>query len=435
MSSLRRQTDRKGWGAAMDMVKRLRRKFILVATVAVVIIVAGALGLINTITYMRMESQVESVLAYISQNNGHVPSHSTPTDTGWLGDRDWSSDTPEFSYQTRYFSLLVSAEGYAKDIDISNIAAFTKEEAIQYARTTVAEGKPQGFFKKNRASYGYMITRQDDGDFLIVIMDCTRDVAAVQSFMRYSLWFGFGCIVLYVIILAAMCNLAIKPFIRNMESQKRFITNAGHELKTPIAIISANTEALELISGKSQWTENILKQVQRLSKLINDLIILSKMDEQKQELIWEHISVSDIASAIAESFQTVAADQEKTLQCDISPDIYVRSDSKRLYTLINILVDNAVKYCDDKGVITVAVTAVKKQKGAVVSISNTYADGEHMDYSHFFERFYRGDESHNSKKSGYGIGLSMAQELTQLLKGKINVFYKAGTITFTVRLP
>ena len=417
----------------MDMVKKLRRKFIIIATIGVIIIVTGALGVINTISYMRMEAEVETVLSYISQNDGKVPAFTTSKESSWFGESDWSRNTPEFSYQIRYFSIRVNAEGYAKDINIANIAAFTKEEAIQYARMVVKEGKPEGFFEKNRASYGYMITKKDDGSYLIVIIDCTRDFAAVRTFMRYSLWFGLGCIILYVVILASLCNVAIKPFIRNIENQKRFITNAGHELKTPIAIISANTEALELISGKSQWTENILKQVQRLSKLINDLIVLSKMDEQKQELVIENVNVSDVAAAVADSFQTIVQENKKSLTCHIAPDVYIRSDAKMLYTLINILTDNAVKYCDDGGVIDVSVAAVKK-KGAVIAIANDYADGANTDYSHFFERFYRGDESHNSKKAGYGIGLSMAEELAQLLKGKLAVAYKDGVITFSIKL-
>ena len=417
----------------MDMVKKLRRKFIIIATIGVVIIVTGALGVINTISYMRMEAEVETVLSYISQNDGKVPAFTTSKKSSWFGESDWSRNTPEFSYQIRYFSIRVNAEGYAKDINIANIAAFTKEEAIQYARMVVKEGKPEGFFEKNRASYGYMITKKDDGSYLIVIVDCTRDFAAVRTFMRYSLWFGLGCIILYVVILASLCNVAIKPFIRNIENQKRFITNAGHELKTPIAIISANTEALELISGKSQWTENILKQVQRLSKLINDLIVLSKMDEQKQELVIENVNVSDVAAAVADSFQTIVQESKKSLTCHIAPDVYIRSDAKMLYMLINILTDNAVKYCDDGGVIDVSVAAVKK-KGAVIAIANDYADGANTDYSHFFERFYRGDESHNSKKAGYGIGLSMAEELAQLLKGKLAVAYKDGVITFSIKL-
>lgn len=422
----------------MNMVNKLRRKFILIATIGVVIIVAGALGLINIITYTRMESQVMTVLTYICRNEGHLPQSVGSSDTSWFEEPSWTDDTPEFSYQLRFFSVSVDSNGYAKNINIENIASFTEKEAIEYARTTVKEavelGTMQGFFKKERAIYAYMITPNPDNSYLIVILDCTRDMAAVNSFLRNSLWFGLICIILYVLILIGLCNIAIKPFVQNMENQKRFITNAGHELKTPIAIISANTEALELISGKSEWTENILKQVQRLSKLINDLIVLSKMSEEKQEIQWEDVNVSEVAAAIGESFQPMVDDQGKTLTSQIAESIIIRSDAKRLYTLINIFVDNAVKYCDDKGRIHIAVTAAKKNKGALISISNTYAEGVNMDFSHFFERFYRGDESHNSKKAGYGIGLSMAEELAQLLKGKIQVAYKKDTITFTIQI-
>lgn len=421
----------------MNMIKKLRRKFILIATGAVIVIIAGALGLINAITYMRMENEVESILMYISQNDGYVPAYAPQRMTNnWLLDFDdshWTSDTPEFTYQTRFFSVHVNAEGFAENINIEHIAAFTAEEAIQCARTTVEEGKPQGFFKKDRATYAYLITKHDDGSYLIVIMDCTRDVAAVKAFLRNSAWFGFACIVLYVLILLSLCNWAVKPFVKNMENQKRFITNAGHELKTPIAIISANAEAMELINGKNQWTTSILHQVKRVSRLINDLIMLSKMSEGSQmTLNMTDVHMTALIQSVADSFQTVAQEQQKQLQVLAAEDIIITSDEKCVYELVTILTDNAVKYCDDGGSIEIRLASGKKQKGAVVSVSNTYAAGEKTDYSRFFERFYRGDESHNSEKAGYGIGLSMAEELTRLLKGKISVAYKAGVITFTV---
>lgn len=423
----------------MNIIKRLRRKFIIMATIGVLVVLGGALGLINTIAYMRMHQQVMSVLTYIIHNDGAVPQKIGGDDGSFFSDPSWTEETPEFAYQIRFFSVLVNSSGYAEKIDIQHIASFSQKEAIEYARTTVAEsrenGEKQGFFKKNRATYAYMIKPNDDGSFLIVILDCTRDVAAVASFMRYSLWFGVGCVVLYVIILGAMCNIAIRPFVRNMENQKRFIANAGHELKTPIAIISANAEAIEMLNGKSQWTDSILKQVRRLSNLIQDLIMLSKMGERSQvDLVITDVNLSETVQSVADSFQQLAVDAEKTLTTAIADGVHVKGDSKCLYELVNILVDNAVKYCDDKGTIDVSLRRGRLGKGAIVAVTNTYADGANVDYSRFFERFYRGDTSHNSQKAGYGIGLSMAEELTKLMGGKINVSYKAQRITFTVRL-
>jgi len=419
----------------MDMIKKLQRKFIVVGTLAVIIIVVGALGLINAIIYVRMHSSVESVLQYISQNNGHVPSHVSLQDDSWFGDLSWSQDTPEFYYQTRYFSVLVNSNGYASEVNLSHIAAFTQEQAIQLARMTAEKGQSQGFFKNNRASYAYLITQKSDSQHLIVIMDCTRDVAAVESFERYSSWFGLACIVLYMLVLAPLCHLAVKPFVQNMENQKRFITNAGHELKTPIAIISANAEAMELISGKNQWTESILKQARRLSNLTSDLIFLSKVGEgSHSEMILTSVDMSRTVAAVAESFQTVAHDQGKELTSHIVPDIHGRAEEKWLYEVVNILVDNAVKYCDDGGVIDVTLTTGKRNKGVVITVSNDYAEGANEDYSRFFERFYRGDVSHNSQKAGYGIGLSMAAEIVKAMKGNVTVTYKEGRILFVVKL-
>lgn len=238
-----------------------------------------------------------------------------------------------------------------------------------------------------------------------------------------------------MLIVSVLSKRALRPFIRNMENQKRFITNAGHELKTPIAIISANTEALALISGQNEWTDNILKQVSRLSKLINDLITLAKVGEASpQDVVLTEVNLTPIVRSAADSFRPVVADAGKIMETDAEDDITARAEMRFFGELVNILLDNAVKYCDDGGLIHVSLTTRKNGKGAVLAVSNDYKEGGHIDYSRFFERFYRGDTSHNSAKAGYGIGLSMAEDLTKLMKGKISVRWEKGVITFQVEL-
>ena len=155
-----------------------------------------------------------------------------------------------------------------------------------------------------------------------------------------------------------------------------------------------------MLNGQSQWTDSILKQVRRLSNLIQDLIMLSKMGERSQvDLVITDVNLSETVHAVADSFQQLAIDAEKTLTTSIADGIHVKGDSKCLYELVNILVDNAVKYCDDQGNIEVTLRRARLGKGAVVAVTNTYADGANVDYSRFFERFYRGDTSHNSQKA------------------------------------
>lgn len=417
----------------MDMIHRLRRKFLILAFAAVVLILAGALGLINGITYMKMRSEVNTLLTAIVQNDGIMPSHQPGTSTeSWLSDPEWYNDTPEFAHQTRYFSVIMDESGKIRRLNLSNISAFNELQALEIARSLADQAQPQGLFKNKRASYCYSVTPRTDGGKLVVVMDCTRDVGAVDAFMRYSLRFGLVCVLLYMLVLMFLSNYAIRPFVENVASQKRFITNAGHELKTPIAIISANAEALELISGKSQWTDNILFQVKRVTRLINELIMLAKMGEKNErELKKETMDISHTFTEVVQSFAPVVEGEKKKLVTEIQPDILAESDPKYLYEIFTILLDNAAKYCDDGGTIRARLETHGKQ-GFRAQVSNDYKNGAGVDYSHFFERFYRGDESHNSKKAGYGIGLSMAEEATRLLGGKIQVEYKDGVITFGV---
>ena len=416
----------------MAEIQRLRRKFILVGTLAVIIIVVGALGLINTISYMRMQHSVFSLLTSISENGGQLPRREGERPSSWIEDPDWYNDSPESIYQIRYFSIVLDRLGNVEDVNLSRIASFSESEAVQVVRSVIESQRDRGIFRKNRASYSYMVTPLDNHQYRIVIMDSTKDVAAVESFVRYSLRFGIGCILVYVLVLTGLCNLIIRPFVDNMENQKRFITNAGHELKTPIAIISANTEALELIQGKSEWTANILTQVKRLSRLISSLITLSKMGEKrKEDLQKEELDLTPLFKDTVEQFRPLVKADDKTLSLTAPDTLPVMTDQRSLVELINILMDNAVKYCDDKGTIAASLTRRGKQ-GFVIAISNAYAKGEGEDYSHYFERFYRGDSSHDSTIPGYGIGLSMAKEMVALLDGQISVSYKDHIITYAL---
>lgn len=419
----------------MDMIKKLHRKFILLATLAVCIIVVVALGVINGILYLAMKDDIHSMLTYISENGGSVSEQHRPASQGWFTDGNWTDDTPEFTYQTRYFSVLLDTDGTAKIINVNHIAAFTAKEAVNTAASAVRTGLREGYFKKERASYAYYISQNSSGDYLVVILDCTRDLYAIKAFLKYSALFGLLCILLFVCIVTILSKRAIRPFVQNVENQKRFITNASHELKTPVAIISANAEAMELINGKNEWTGNILTQVKRLSLLINDMVLLSKIGESSsKDIVLEQTDLSLLTQNSISGFKQMIQDQGKTLTVDVEEAIQAVAEPKLFGEIVSILLDNATKYCDDQGTITVSLHHKKNNKGAILSVSNTYKEGKDVDYEQFFERFYRGDTSHNSKKAGYGIGLSMAKDMAKLMKGSMAVSYQGETITFSVIL-
>lgn len=422
----------------MNIIRRLRRQFILLATLAIVIIVVGALGLINLMGYYGMRTHCLDTMTYITQNGGSLPSRIRGGDSSFWNSQfgtTWPEDTPESPYLIRYFSIRLDSENRITGANVKNIVAFSEEQAVEFAKIALSAPSDVGFLQKNKARYGYMKTSTADGGTLIVILDCTREFSDVHTFMSYSMWFGLICILLYVLIFAVLSNRAIAPFVRNLENQKRFITNASHELKTPLAIISVNAEAMEMMNGKNQWTEGILKQVRRMSGLIGHLILLSKAGETtKAQLNKVPFDLTKLLSQSREDFELLAEGQHKKLTISCPPETVVKTDEKYLTEIIHILLDNAVKYCDDNGTIAIVTEKGKKKDSILLTVSNDYRDGAQVDYSRFFERFYRNDESHNSKKAGYGIGLSIAKEMSSLLSIPLPVTYKDGRISFHLLL-
>ena len=222
--------------------------------------------------------------------------------------------------------------------------------------------------------------------------------------------------------------------MRNMENQKAFITNAGHELKTPLAVIKADTEVLEMSSGANEWTRSISNQVDRLTVLVGNLITLAKMGELDKEDLSE-VNFSECVKESSDNYRVVISNQGKTLKTEITDNVKVKGIRDGLTEIVNILLDNAQKYCDEKGMIAVELTHTRKNSGAKLIVSNDYAKGKDIDYTKFFDRFYRGDTSHNSgdaKDSGYGIGLSMAEGFVEEFGGKIAADFRDGRISFTV---
>ena len=188
-----------------------------------------------------------------------------------------------------------------------------------------------------------------------------------------------------------------------------------------------------MISGETEWTTSNKQQVARLTRLINNLISLARFDEQPEMTI-ATIDASAAVQRAADSFEAMITHEGKGFSTNIAPGVKVRADENYFYELCNILLDNANKYCDDGGKVSVLLRENKTTRAVTLEVGNTYAEGKAIDYTKFFNRFYRDDTSHNSKNRGYGIGLSMAQTLVHAFKGKISARYKNQTLYFTIRL-
>ena len=237
-----------------------------------------------------------------------------------------------------------------------------------------------------------------------------------------------------LLFIMVLSKKAIKPIASNIEKQKQFVTDAGHEIKTPLAIILANTDALELHYGETKYSKNIRSQIFRLKDLTQDLLTLAKMEESADKKVADNFSVSDLVYESFSQFEAIISEKGILLQNDIQANIHMKSNKDQVQRLVSILMDNATKYTPAGGVIEVSLSQTNKQLNLLVV--NTGQDLEKLELDKVFDRFYRGDYARTQSSGGYGIGLSAAKAIVQSLKGTIGVWrQEENKIAFGIKLP
>ena len=411
------------------MFRKLKIRFILLASAAIVCILLTMIAVLNSVRFLQTNGEIQAVLNILSANNGDFPSVEETAES--LQNDRITIDT---IYQYRYFSVVYKEDKTLYSTNLDHLSNLSKEQALSYANKVIKNSRSSGVFKVGSQFYSYQITQDSKTKrYLLVVLDSTNYLESRNDFFWLSIQLCFYSFIFFVLVVSGFSNFAIRPYIKNYENQKRFITNAGHELKTPLAIISANTELQELMTGENEWTESTKDQVKRLSNLINQMVVLARLEEQPDVTLVD-VNFSEVVKKVAGNFKSVIEKAGKKYEIKLQEDIHVKATEDELYELVSILIDNACKYCDEDGQIFVTLTKAKRGKRARLTVANSYADGKNVDYSRFFDRFYREDESHNQKQPGYGIGLSMAESLVRIFKGRIWLSDKKGLIGFTVLL-
>ncbi len=407
------------------MIKKLRFKLIFVSMISLLIVLITIEGMIGVMNYRKVVLDADQVLEILSDHAGRFPEN-FPLKKG----HDRPRMSPELPYESRYFSVLFDEEGNERSVDIGKVAAIDREEASAYARKVWSGQKDKGFM----GNYRYMVTRTEAG-IRITFLDCRRQQDMFQNLLVNALWIslaGLGAVLLLIIYLSSRI---IKPFSDNYEKQKHFITDAGHELRTPLTIIQADTEILEMDCGEeNEWLADIRKQTKRMNDLTNALIALSRMEEGIQKEMMIDFPLSDMVEEIVNTFRGPTRLREIKLSSSISPMMSMRGDQKAIHSLITILLDNAVKYSNDRG--TIFVTLEKKKNRIRLSVFNTTECISREQISHLFDRFYRTDDSRNSETGGYGLGLSIAASTVASHNGKITAETKdEKSLQITVTFP
>lgn len=389
------------------MLQKLRIKFIVLAMSILFLVLSIIMGTINMLNYQHMVSSTDHILDIIIANDGKFPEKPD------MKRRPFEPElSPELPFETRFFTIRIDTNGTILFLDTGKIAAVSDETAIAYAQQINASGRLHGFV----TNYRYRVQTNDYGK-MIVFQDCGRQLDAVNSFFRISITIsliGFLAVSLLLYIFSARI---VKPIADSYEKQKQFITNASHDLKTPITIIDADLDVMEMEQGENEWMTDIRKQTQRLSGLIQELVYLSRMEEKENHYQMIDFPISDMVSETAQSFEALAVTQGKNFSVHVPPLLSYCGDEKALRHLVSILLDNALKYSEEQGTITLSLE--KADRGLKLTVFNTCPAIKKENLNRLFERFYRGDKSRNSQTGGYGIGLSIAKAIVEAHRGTI----------------
>lgn len=370
----------------------------------VLFVIGGIAGVLN---YRKIAADADWILEVLEENAGTFP---RMFPAGKKANRAGLS--PEIPYESRYFSVLLDEKEEIILTDTSKTVSVDSEQAAEYAARVRKSGKKKGFLK----NYRYLQCYYED-EVRIIFLDCRRQLDNFQNFLFTTFVVsGAGLLSVFVLIVFFSSRI-VKPFSDNYEKQKRFITDAGHELKTPLTIIEADAEILEMDFGKSEWLQDIRGQTKRLADLTNTLVALSRMEEGQNDELQVELPLTEIVEEVCHTFQAPAKVRDISLVSAAAPMVSVKGDEKAIRGLITILLDNAVKYTNEGG--RISVTLEKKKNRIYLSVFNTTEHISKDQIPQLFDRFYRTDSSRNSQTGGYGLGLSIAAVTAASHRGKI----------------
>lgn len=416
------------------MLKKMRRRFItsaMIAITAVVLVLVAAVNLWNYHLTTQKQDETLTGLARYEQFSrdftGPIPDR-----RGGPGGGDFpmpglfGGDFPEFRYSLRYFSVECDGEGNAVGTRQEFITSVSAEEARQWGEQVVRGGRNAGYVN----GYRYLLTRSKSG-YTAIFLNAAQEIQSMQVLLLVSSVVALVSLLVVFMLVLLLSKRAMAPFLRNIETQKRFITDAGHELKTPLTAIAASADILSEDLPGNEWVGSIRGETARMTKLVTNLVALSRLDEEQPFPEKIEFSLSDAVWEICEPMGNLARAKGKSFTQSIQDGLLVKGDRAAVQQMVSILLDNAVKYSSSDGVIRLELAKIRGK--TQLRIFNTCDTGS-LDVSRLFDRFYRPDSSRSTHTGGTGIGLSIAKATAQAHGGDIAAKAEDGGITFTIRL-
>lgn len=465
------------------MIKKLKIRFIVLAMVSLTVLLSLIVAGMNVANYQKVVSDADNRLEVLGDSAwrmlnspgygmrrhfGISDDYGSDDSAYYLDFNDMFDDdnmhffgpnstghpsmTRDEAEESRFFVAELDSSGNVIQTNVDRISSIDESSASEYAGKAYASGSESGFIEDFR----YRV-QDENGVTLITFLDCGRTLESFYSFLKASIIMSLLGLIAVFFIMLYFAGRIVRPVAESYEKQKRFITDAGHEIKTPLAIIKANIDLMDMeidsgVEGRREGLNisddaadslrenlgDINDQVRRLTDLTNDLVYLSRMEEADNSLVMTDLPLSDIADETVSSFEALAAERGKTISKDIAPMITVRGSSKELEKLLSILLENALKYSvshqltgpeegEEAAPPVIDFSLKKEGRNAVIEVRNE-TEGELTNemLSHVFERFYRTDSSRNSATGGHGIGLSMANAIVNAHGGRITARTSTG---------
>ena len=443
------------------MLKKMRWHFILAAMLAVFIMLVTVLAGVNVWNYYttaaRADQRIQEIYDFeagrvnADQENPKTQNAAEQSAEGITDSKNQNSESvvnsatteksappdvfnrpedydPEAPYTTRFFLVHLDEEQNVTDVSTDFIASVTQKEAEAFARNVLNGKREQGYYK----NYRFRIITEENNN-IVIFLNSIMELRSARNVLLISCLVGAVCFLAVFILVILLSKKAMKPYIQNIERQKRFITDASHEIKTPLTSIATSVDVIALEHGEDEWTKNIHTQTTKMSKMVSDLVTLSRLDEENPFLDKTEFSLSDVTWEVAEPFASLAKAQGKNYSQRIEENLALCGNSDATRQMVSVLLDNAMKYSDENG--TIRLDVYKAHGKTKIEVFNTCVLEDTKNLNRLFDRFYRPDNSRSRKTGGSGIGLSIAQAVAEAYGGKIKVSSKDGkSILFQVTI-
>ena len=407
------------------MIARLQRRFVAVCAASVLAVFGVVFALFSFFSVQQLDRTMDALTGAIAENDGVFP---LPDPDGQGPARPLPYPdviTEETPFSTRFFTVRLDSGGSIARVDTGSVHSIDRGQAERFAAAALAEGGERGWVE----DYRFLAASSGEGALLVFVNGEIHKNLCGRLLVTALLTL-LCCAFLILTLVVLISRRAVRPLAESYEKQKQFVTDAGHELKTPLTLILSNADILRSEGVESEWLADISAEGERMRLLIDQMVTLSRMDEAQPAPVLEEVDLSRLAAEAAAEFAPLAAERGKVLTAEIEPGLRCLGDEALVRRLAFILLDNAVKYCDEGGSIRLRLA---KRRRAVLTVENTFAGAQSLETDRLFDRFYRADKS-RSFTGSFGLGLAIARSIAGQLHGSLKAETLPGAVRFRLEL-